>query len=1615
MKSSGAERDSRNGGVQRARGGQYQDYSLLYYILLRLADHPQLVATIEAVEDATIRYEVNPGVACNQAGTTATVITELIQCKKRERLVGSAQAGFTEDDPWIQGHFTRSDLEQWIANDRGSTSILTALASDNSLFYTALLFGSVDGTLEKFTPSTLRDLLPLDYPFPSRRAQFPVDFPHENDPFESEEARHGNTSARCRVRLIRTVSPKALETNCAILLRQDQAFRVVDSRVFEIVEKLWRLIAEASTVQGTITGGELHAIIAAGRAGQGRWVSGPDTLRRGTETGARLERGEQFRWVDFQRGRFADRPEFQAAQDGVNAPGALVVISGAVGTGKTSLCRRLLYEFHSQASTRSTFYLAVRPEWTLAEEILFLKSNLQLDALFIVDDEHLDPEAVEELILTFQDAQLETSPKARLVISTKVNYGRAGGLAQGRKSGLLRDAVLISLPNRDRASLTALLTQARSRGCFNSSLPDDELASLGDGVFGVAMLVAWVNSARPLGRTLQGLLRSQAFRDGLRTWILMQLSGKWGLEEFDTQILPVFILGAFNLPIPERYLDALPELERAGLISETRPPIGIQTAYHVENSNIAFQLQVQYTQRIPSIIQQYLDTYPAWTPLVLARLSEWPETHDQLLPDFIRRNLDAITEMVTGSELRLADITTILSVIYRFDRQAAITVYRNWILPRGRRNPGFADSILLRSTTAPELNRALEICRRLDQSVGVLVDVLQNQIDDVHLERIEELITYPESHIDQTGALLLQIWYIDRALAVELNDLLVESECFRRLIDGLETDDRGLLALLRYFQLVKRFDRLRVYQFIEHRLRCDDTARRLLSRSATSYPLSRFLIRLRSVHPLQSTLALQSAWDTHSRQLVKATSVESDLDAVIQTLFALSQCHRRVSIQIASLLIDRLAQLIEGEQKYVVVGAGLNRIRRHISRKVATSVAELVDIERVRRLLASETRYADTIGRFLIQLAEVCPDSAEQIVVGLDYRDVMRRCRLPRLRDVTLLITGFMRASGPEQQRPLLHGMLHDTALVGLFSSRWRDAGTASELTFCVINLQSAGVIGSDLLRLLGEPGPEEVIDRFASLIRPGTPLLHVSNGLLGLARFDLGAATETLEEYLRALEEPSISNPGRRRRAGGTEGGEPGLAGSRNLVEIGCLLHIASAIDARLARRLVSRLDVSWTVAAAAGEANLGRLVVFLGGMARASRSAAIKLLHELSHQEVWRRQFEENESVENVGNYCRILRTISKRKAADFGEFIFSEFGDELLSQLRSEVNLSVIANWVRLVGRVPGDSQRGTVARLAETALEVVEYDGNLWHVIDGTEAFIEARDLPTARNLSRRISASRSQINAFDRPQEWVMAICRCLHIERALEERGLTALMLGSIRLSALERLVLDSGDLLTSAWMCFMMRSVNGLEGVLDARVLNELEQELQQRAMAQRVSVKCLLTLCFAQAPDGVLLEILNKVDWLAHSAWEAGLALLAFQINDRALCAQRLLGQVGEIETFFRPIPDDHTGALGNIGFALTVYLQSAAGRLRTNGELRRELSSRRDDEAAAAVNWLLSNYATASDVVKLPYYFWWYLRETVLRATYLPWEKEVEEMVDSVAFGHRHSGDLVSLAAS
>src|SRR5690242_310231 len=168
------------GGVNATRGNLFQTYGLLFYLLIRRIENPNLTVIVEPDEgeDAKFIYPSNSNGSVQQT-------VEFVQYKKRESFKSANPSSFSmNQDDWREGKVKLEDIRKWVVETRPSRSVATLLESDARAFYTLIVFGKVKDDAKCFAPA-LPSLLTFAYPAEFLKA-FPADYEHAADPLPSQ-------------------------------------------------------------------------------------------------------------------------------------------------------------------------------------------------------------------------------------------------------------------------------------------------------------------------------------------------------------------------------------------------------------------------------------------------------------------------------------------------------------------------------------------------------------------------------------------------------------------------------------------------------------------------------------------------------------------------------------------------------------------------------------------------------------------------------------------------------------------------------------------------------------------------------------------------------------------------------------------------------------------------------------------------------------------------------------------------------------------------------------------------------------------------------------------------------------------------------------------------------------------------------------------------------------------------------------------------------------------------------------------------------------------------------------------------------------------------------------
>lgn len=1619
----------RSGGSEQRRGAAFQDLSLLFYILSRLVAHPDLVVTVESVEDATIVYNINAGMPVE--------ITEYVQCKKHEdRGDGQVHSGINSKDRWIKGTFYIRELEDWLVTEREGLITAKLLNSNHDAFYTALVFGYFNSKLDPFIPTGLKDSLPILYPSSDFNEKFPVAYRHTNKALKL----HSKTGDKIiskdslrRIRVLSTGSPKELETMCWRMLTTPDLFGVSRHKADGVLNELQKLIVEASQIQGSIEGSQIAAIVLSGRMEQGLWEDVRKVLETGVERQANINQGEALRWYDFENKHFAYYEELRLAAEAVKDDGALVVVSGSVGSGKTTLCKYLMHQFLTDAPHRRAYYLSALPSMELDDETDFLEQNIRSDTLFIVDDEHLAETEVFSLIQKFWGYKTSGNAEARLVISSKTNYGRAGALGEGHTTNLLRNAIQINLPVNSRETVEQLISQIKTQTNLETLLSTREIADLSDGILGIALLVARCAQSLSGNSTLEGIFTEHNLKSQIARWIMSYLPELKETSEFEDKVVPLFVISAFGLPVPEDYSRSIiMELSRAGFLE----PYGFEETYHLYRAadiNLAFMLQTQYKHAHFNILTDYISQYPRWLPQTFKRVADWKESQETL-QQLSQSKFELIVERISAitSPHSLTDITNILQAIRTSARYTSNKIFQRWAYPANQPNDYFFADVVAKARNARELTRFLRLTERIDKDLQILPNMAAAQLMRDESQKILSLLKAEMCKLDDAAACIHALKLYHKVFAERLYEEFTTSEDFNAKVAMTEAAGEGLSILLRFCEEIKRVNRVEAYQRLEMYLSPEKIMQTSLVQMSGINTLSVFLLRLNRLQPRLAADLVSSLWNNQNKQVEDLLRREKYLDTLTQDFYAFSRINKLVTIRMANKVFDRLVFLFRDENKSSIISSTIESVWKHTSRNLARRLCEAMNKEKVLGLVRSERRYADKVGRFLFYLSKASAKTAAWFEAHLNYQYILRVARTPRLRDVVILIRGFLAAASFHRINELQQKMLKDASLISLFKNRWARAGHLSDIGFCLVALTDSNLDKAEIRRLLGFNNLSEFVKDIERRFAAADSMLHITNGLYGVSQYNPLLARMVLRQYVDGIESGEIAGTAKspsEEYVRHDDRPRVEFINNKNLVELGCLLQITSGINPTDARRLVkakfatnNRSNTVRTgvqtrpevLEAAIKEVNTGRLTVFLTGLQQSSRYYALEVVNEICSESQWQKIYEENEELENLVHYIRALSRVSVKRSAEFVQFLFKNYAGEITSSLKYEVNVLLIANWLRVLAKAGAYFIQTYAPPLIDSLKEAVKYDSHLWHLLEGAQALLEIEAYQDAREVCEHILAEARLMDTVRNLNNWLLLMNKALYIEQRGDITSFTAELTRYMDDSQFSILLAPRGQEILSGF-AYQLLKVNQTPALsaLRAKVIVK-QPAIVQAALDGPNSIVNLIALILSEAPSDVVSKAAERIEWLEANAWELGLAALLFNM---IYADQEKIFPVSldtQSETFKEFMANDLNKHSTNLEFALTLYL---ANYIKFDEErsstLKEQAVVRAEDESSSEVRWLLNYYEDVKALKGLSYYIWSYLHSTILRPLYLPWTNDIEQIVDSFAFRQRHQRNLSDLS--
>ena len=1607
-----------DGGIQKSRGSLFQQYGILLYLLLRHLQNEQLSITIEPSEGEDAKFILTEN---------ASPIIELVQYKKTEA-TDDTIAPYPASDDWKEGPITLRALKKWVTRKRPDISVEDILNRDSNAFFTAIVFGALPPGLKGFIPEGLQDYMSGASGFGKKFSDiFPVTYTHRTDPLNSQTNKKllfGDEALRKRIRLVRFASPSMLELQCRHIL--ERFYKVSRVNAPYLVDRLLVEIAKRESYKNETDRQlfklDIQSILAESRRTQNKWQDSRQFLQRDVREHADVNRGESPRWIDFEHGRFAKFDEFEQAWIDLLRNG-FVVICGLPGTGKTVLAQYLAYRFIMDGGDHAAFYLQIKSNLSLQNEIEFLEDRLQTDTLFIVDDQHLAFEEVELLTQTFADYHSIGKARAKLVVTSVQTFGKTGRGKRGRET-VLTQAMLTRLIYDETDKTRDCIASIRRNCALETPLSDAELVSLSGGNLGLSLLIA--RCAQDLGaRNPQSLFDSRALKRTIKEWLLLRLN----LDQpnlFLSDIVPIFVAGFSSLPIATDFTPLVPLAANAGFLERdefNENPSG--DTYFVSNYALAKIVRYQHRAQELDVLTTYVKKYPEYLALFCERLGE-TAYGPSILRELFYREQEFLVQTVSdpATSLRLDELSKILRFINLADHGGEdIRFVRALMAADGSINYRFF-SRFIRRERIDQINSVAVFFNTIHRIDRFIAKAVAATIGQEQLDFLLGLVAESDCRLDQVGSCIHALSRCSRDFALLFYEKLKEertgnngaaTSLLAQKIEQTRNDPRELHIWVRFCEEVRFFNRRDCYDYLDKYL----PKQKLIDAFANTtqfIQIGSLLLRLQKLNPKLAAEVISQVFEQSPQLIKQLLRDDPKIISLSSDLFVLSKLNRRLAVSIAFDIKERIESLMAAEVHYNDAASVLHLLSTLISPQLGEIAAKLVNREVILSDFQRDIHRVSMVGRSLYNIALVSQELADWIRQRLNYADFITDIHSRFAYSYTHLIRGFLIAADPalDGRQQLLQQFTHDQELIKNLKDMWLTKCNLTEVGFFLSHLLAIPVGITDILDLIGVDNVGSFRTQVLRKFEEENSTLHFTNGLFAIAKIDLDLATEALDIYLNRLRLESESS--RTTRPYPRKEKRPALPQnykSDDVTDIGCLLRIAAAIDPSRAHELAELINIDTFSAYARRETNWGRLAVFIKGLSEASRVPAIALIQTIGTEKIWEEQYFENEVLDNAIHYGLSLGSVSRAKASEFIHFLLEQdkTRNDVYRQLEVQANLELIANWLRLLPMGGSDFVLAQREKLKDFLLSTLDYDRRLQPLLSAAGALTDCGDYGNARAFALCALEQESQMHSVTQLHRWIDLFHRASRLSRALDMPEFVTHLFARFKDWYFFPKIVAPAEhqSLLLAYTFHLLDSRNDFPHL--QRGVRERQGEIIKALRREKRAVVQTLSLILAKASFAEINQRATNVQW--RHPWELGLLALTFATvfpgeRNPFLLPRDLSPDLA------RAVLNNLTEADKNLEFALTLYLATASTSLEDDLHEAIEQASRRaDDEVVGSTRWLLRERASAK-IQPGHHYLWSILKRTLLRQTYLAWENDLEEAVNNAAFELQLTRDFDALLA-
>lgn len=1646
-----------SGGVASQVAIETERYGLLLYLLLRLREHPDLEMYWQTNEDEDAKFIYY----INKDGSSQK-ITEYVQSKRKKisRLSASPEPRVNK--------FDLGDLADCIT--ARSRNTIAELLKESNTYYTVLFSGKLTTPLGDFSPS-------VNSSWRETGVLFKADFEHDSDPLKTKsspappktksfsdplktkppaERLRDNTGPdeRRKIRVSRFGSTReGVRLDCENILRQH--YKVPPNKSFIVTQNLYDVLLEClkedvDERERQVSNERVRRIIAESIAPQGNWQDSNKFLGIDSNRLADQQHWQLPLWRDFEEGRYAPRAEFVEAEKLLEEKG-FVVISGKAGSGKTVLCRYLAFKFLRGGPQREVFYCPLRTSELLTSDKDFFEANAKNEMLFIIDDEELSHDMVEKVAKTLTD-YVGGEGRVKLLVTSTNRYHPGQALVAGVKGGSLNKAEQVSLETTTR-TVTEILRDLKNRGVIKMALSEDELARYSGGDLRLALLLARYTREYKGYPSLERLAGQQFLAGALSSWIVSRVFPDQDMDFFQREVVPLFVLGAFGLPVPDNFSGAVAPLRDSFFLEGTGVMVEHQfEALRPTNQRLASIISQHYKTLHREILSDYWKKYPRLLPLLCGRFAgDWreminrggarPERQDQsyeaeLLCELLESDYREVRALLTNSNYLALDLDGVTKVL-----KSAHTVGRgvldskllgelaNSHAPVNGERPlndrFFEELFIYKQPVAGALERFLRVAFDIDRNlvreqarVYLEDNDPTNDFYDYVTEFQKLLLTTP-CRWDEVAACLNALRRWSREFAVKLYQSLDESPTFQ------EHKPTDLASWLRFCRELRPVSREAAYRYLNSYVRVEDVLDAVLT-SRSLAAVSPFLNNLHELAPRLSAQVVSELLNLHPDWMERRLRQEERLRTLRLDLRTLARLNRRAAALLTVRVMTHLCSLLGTEESYKTVGAVLETLRKFVSFRLAEEAARCFDEDEILSSLQHDNLSLDSVGKFFYSVWLVDREAANRLTEEFDYkRSVRATDGNYTFRDLCYFLRGLFIAARAGRKDALRTEIYRDQHLREELRNRWSRRGShrwkgvkhLSEAVFGFSLLREVFRSNREVIAFLQFGSPAEFEDDLLRRFNTEESILHIANGLYGVAKFDFSMGVKALREYVDRV--TSIKD-----RFHLPDDYQP-----KNLVDIGRLFQVAGAIKPSQARRLAEHLKslkfLERVIKYQKDETNLGRLAVFISGLHKASRQQALDFVNQTCSRAAWDRQFLDNEDLENALHYARVLMHVSKAKGREYAEFIAEKHHAHLVASLKTGINLMLVSNWLRVLAQSPAGVSTANAEELAEVLRDTASFDTRLRHLMETTVALLDCRLDSLADQSAERVLAQAPQMSSVRSLHDWIVLFHKSVLIGDRLHRPDFTSRLFAEIDEDYFFSQIIgaENQPLLTAyVHHLFRVTKVTGLdhfkEGLAKRRqeVINAAADEQNERRPMLR-----MLALILSEAPLGQIHGLAQSLDKMkagdleavAYEPWESGLITLLFsQVFPReAPLLVSPLSDTSELQAVMEHEVGVHTG---NLEYWLATHFAALSGLPdKAINPFLMQLHGRSEDEASKPVQWLLKQLPPrVVDLTDKPYYLWTIIKNTVLRPTYLTWDSEMKDANDSGRFGQAPVPDIAGI---